>query len=61
MEDYVRMLVEEEFNPDCLVEALRKIIRDELNYVYLARLILEKVDLDDIATEIAAENLDLPF
>ena len=61
MKDYIRMLVEEEFNLDDLVEALRERIRDELDYDYLAKLILENVDLDDIETEIAAENLDLPF
>lgn len=61
MKDYIRMLVEEEFNLDDLVDALRERIRDELDYDYLAKLILENVDLDDIATEIAAENLDLPF
>ena len=61
MKDYIRMLVEEEFNLDDLVEALRERIRDELDYDHLAKLILETVDLDDIATEIAAENLDLPF
>ena len=61
MKDYIRMLVEEEFNLDDLVDALRERIRDELNYNYLAELILENIDLDDIATEIAARNLDLPF
>ena len=61
MEDYIRMLVEEEFDLDSLVEALRERIRDELDYDHLAKFILENIDLDDIATEIAAENLDLPF
>ena len=61
MKDYIRMLVEEEFNLDDLVEALRERIRDELDYDHLAKLILENIDLDDIATEIAAENLDIPF
>lgn len=61
MEDYIRMLVEEEFDLDDLVEALRERIRDELDYDHLAKFILENVDLDDIATEIAAANLDLPF
>lgn len=61
MEDYIRMLVGEEFDLDALVEALRERIRDELDYDYLAKLILSNVDLDDIATEIASENLDLPF
>ena len=61
MEDYIRMLVEEEFDQDVLVEALRKRIRDVLDYDHLAEFILENVDLDDIVTEIAAANLDLPF
>lgn len=61
MEDYIRMLVEEEFDQDALVDALRERIRDELDYDHLAKFILENVDLDDIVTEIAAANLDLPF
>lgn len=61
MEDYIRMLVEEEFDQDALVDALRERIRDELDYDHLAKFILENVDLDDIVTEIAARNLDLPF
>ena len=61
MEDYIRMLVEEEFDQDALVDALRERIRDKLDYDHLAKFILENVDLDVIVTEIAAANLDLPF
>lgn len=61
MEDYIRMLVEEEFDKDELVEALRERIREELSYEYLAKLILENFDLEEIALELASDDLSLPF
>lgn len=61
MEDYIRMLVEEEFDKDALVEALRERIREELSYEYLAKLILENFDLEEIALELASDDLSLPF
>lgn len=61
MEDYIRMLVEEEFDKDELVEALRERIREELSYEYLAKLILENFDLEEIALDLATDDLSLPF
>lgn len=61
MEDYIRMLVEEEFDLEALVDALRERIRDELDYDYLAKVILDHVDIDGMALDLASDNLDLPF
>lgn len=61
MEDYIRMLVEEEFDLEALVDALRERIRDELDYDYLAKIILDHVDIDEMALGLASDNLDLPF
>ncbi|MCI6955880.1 MAG: hypothetical protein SPI15_07240 [Candidatus Faecousia sp.] len=61
MEDYIRMLVEEEFDLEALVDALRERIRDELDYDYLAKIILDHVDIDGMTLDLASDNLDLPF
>lgn len=61
MEDYIRMLVEEEFNLDALVSALRDRIRDELDYDYLAKNILESFDIEEMAEDLIEDNLSLPF
>lgn len=61
MEDYIRMLVEEEFDLEALVDALRERIRDGLDYDYLAKLILDQVDIVGMALDLASDNLSLPF
>lgn len=61
MEDYIRMLVGEEFDRDALVSALRDRIRDELDYGYFAKLILENFDIEEMAQDIIEDNLSLPF
>lgn len=61
MEDYIRMLVEEEFDLEALVDALRERIRDELDYDHLAKIILDHVDIDEMTLDLASDNLDLPF
>lgn len=61
MEDYIRMLVEEEFNLDVLVSALRERIRDELDYDHLAKIVLEGFDIEEMVEELIDDNLSLPF
>lgn len=61
MENYIRMLVEEQFDLAALVDALRERIQDELDYDYLAKVILENADIDKMALDLASDNLSLPF
>ena len=61
MEHYIRMLIEEEIDLDALKSALRDRIRDELDYDYFAKLILENFDIEEIAQDFIEDNLSLPF
>lgn len=61
MQDYIRMLVEEEFDMDVFASALREKIRDELDYDHFANIILERFDIEEMAEELIDDNLSLPF